>query len=257
MGGMGSRRLDGRIALVTGATYGIGFAAAERFALEGATVVLADIKGHDISARTLAERGLYVHAMTLDVTDDRSVTETVDEIVTRFGRIDILVNNAAISAELTPEPFEQQSIDDWRRVYEVNVLGMFRMCRAVSPHMRAARSGRIINLTSGTAFKGAPGMLHYIASKGAIISMTRSLATEFGPDNVTVNAVSPGMTMTESVVAAGHFSGALEQFAVGSRILKRPAAADDVANAIYFFASDDGGFVTGQILAADGGALFH
>lgn len=252
-----AKRLEGRTAIVTGAAYGIGYATAERFAAEGAKVILADIKGHDEAAQRLFQLFPNVAALTIDVRDDDSVSAGVEHVVQRFGSVDILVNNAAVSAELHPTAFEDQSIDDWRRVYEVNVLGVFRMCRAVSPHMRRAKWGRIINLASGTAFKGAPGMLHYIASKGAILSMTRSLATEFGKDNVLVNCVSPGLTMTESVVAADHITGAFQEFAMSSRVLKRAATAEDVANAIFFFACADSSFVTGQTITADGGSVFH
>lgn len=251
-----AKRLEGRTAIVTGAAYGIGYATAERFAAEGANVVIADIKGHEEAAERLSKSSSTVVPLTIDVRSDESVAAGVEETIARFGSVDILVNNAAISAELHPGPFEQQSVEDWRRIYEVNVIGVFRMCRAVSPHMRKAKWGRIVNIASGTAFKGAPGMLHYIASKGAILSMTRSLATEFGDDNVLVNVVSPGLTITESVAAADHITGYFEQIATGSRILKRKAVAEDVANAIFFFASADSGFVTGQIIAADGGAIF-
>ncbi|HJQ18492.1 MAG TPA: glucose 1-dehydrogenase [Allosphingosinicella sp.] len=252
-----ARRLEGRTAVVTGAAYGIGYAAAERFAAEGAQVVIADIKGHEEAAERLRQDYPDVMALTIDVRDDASVAAGVEQVLARFGSIDILVNNAAISAELHPTPFEEQKIDDWQRVYDVNVLGVFRMCRAVSPHMRRAKWGRIINLASGTAFKGAPGMLHYIASKGAILSMTRSLATEFGNDNVLVNCVSPGLTMTESVASADHITGHFQEFAMSSRVLKRAATAEDVANAIFFFASADSAFVTGQTITADGGSVFH
>ena len=252
-----AKRLDGRTAIVTGAAYGIGYAAAERFAAEGANVVLADIKGHEEATARLAENFPQVRAVTIDVRDDASVAAGVEQTIREFGSVDILVNNAAISAELRPGPFEAQSVEDWRRIYEVNVIGTFRMCRAVSPHMRRAKWGRIINIASGTAFKGSPGMLHYIASKGAILSMTRSLATEFGDDNVLVNVVSPGLTLTESVKAAGHVTGYFEKGVMETRVLKRPATAEDVANAIFFFASTDSGFVTGQTITADGGSVFH
>lgn len=251
------QRLKGRTAIVTGGAYGIGFAAAERFASEGACVVIADIKWHDAAADKLASRFPHVVAITADVTSDESVSDLVAQTIEQFETIDILVNNAAISAELRPGPFEQQSVDDWRRIYEVNVIGVFRTCRAVSSHMRARKSGRIINVASGTAFKGAPGMLHYVASKGAIIAMTRSLANEFGVDNVLVNAVSPGFTLTESVLNA---PGVYEHFgsqAINTRAIKRDAVAADVANVIYLFATDDTGFITGQTLAADGGSVFH
>lgn len=252
---MGS--LAGQCAIVTGAAYGIGFAAAQRFAREGAAVVIADIKGHEAAAARLAADGGDVTAVTTDVTDDTSVAALIEAVIARHGRIDILVNNAAISAELVPGPFEQSDATDWQRIYEVNVIGVFRMCRAVSPHMRAAGRGRIVNIASGTAFKGAPGMLHYVASKGAILSMTRSLATEFAPDNVLVNCVSPGFTLTESVKAADAVNAAFLDKAVDTRLIKRHAEADDVARVIYFLASPDSGFVTGQTIAADGGSVFH
>ena len=249
-------QLDGKCAIVTGAAYGIGFAAAKRFAEAGASVVIADIKGHEAAAEQLQAQGATVLALRTDVTDDESVDNLVNAVIARFGRIDILVNNAAISADLKPGPFERASVADWLRIYDVNVVGVFRMCRAVSPYMRAARSGRIINITSGTAFKGVPGLLHYVASKGAIISMTRSLANEFGADGVLVNAVSPGMTLTESVESSPDI---LKMFdaAISTRAVKRHAVADDVASVIFFLAGPDSGFVTGQVIAADGGSVFH
>lgn len=248
--------LDGQCAIITGAAYGIGFAAATRLAQAGASIVIADIKGHEEAAEKLRAQGFEAIGIHADVTDDQSVDHLVNSVIGRFGRIDILVNNAAISAELVPAPFEQASVEDWMRIYNVNVIGVFRMCRAVSPHMRAAKSGRIVNVASGTAFKGMAGMCHYVASKGAVISMTRSLANEFGPDNVIVNAVSPGMTLTESVEAA---PGILQTFstAIATRAIKRHAVADDVAKVIYFLSGPDSGFVTGQVVAADGGSVFH
>lgn len=251
------RLLEGQCAIVTGAAYGIGFAAAERFAREGAHVVIADIKGAGEAAARLAAGGGSAIGLDADVTDDASVDALIAQVMARFGRIDILVNNAAISAELRPAPFETQSAAEWHRIYDVNVVGVFRMCRAVSPHMRAAGRGRIVNVASGTAFKGTPGMLHYIASKGAIISMTRSLAAEFGADGILVNAVSPGFTITESVAAASETLAAYSAAAIPTRILKRDALAADVARVIFFLASPDSGFVTGQTIAADGGSVMH
>jgi len=249
-------KVAGKTAIVTGAAYGIGFAAARKFAEEGASVVIADIKGHERAAAELSKCAGTVVGLYADVTSDSSVAELVSETLTRFGSIDVLVNNAAISAELLPGPFESQSVEDWRRVYEVNAIGTFRMCRAVSPHMRARKWGRIINIASGTAFKGVPGLLHYVASKGAILSMTRTLATEFGSDNVLVNCVSPGFTLTESVLES-QLGATYSPQAVATRIIKREAHAVDVANAIYFFATDEASFITGQTLAADGGSVFH
>ncbi len=250
-------KLTGKSAIVTGAAYGIGFAAARRFAEEGASVVIADIKGHDEAVAKLVAAGYDALAITTDVTSDESVDALVAAVMARFGRIDILVNNAAISAELKPGRFEDETAADWHRIYDVNVVGVFRTCRAVSPHMRAAKSGAIVNVASGTAFKGAAGMLHYVSSKGAIISMTRSLANEFAADNVRVNAVSPGFTITESVEAHPEIRETYSAAAIPTRFLKRDAYAADVANVMYFLGSDDAGFVTGQTIAADGGSVMH
>lgn len=249
--------LEGQLAIVTGAAYGIGFAAARRFAEEGASVIIADIKGHEEAAANLKAEGFDAIPVRADVTSEESVAALVDQAIDRFGKIDILVNNAAISAELKPAPFETETADDWHRIFDVNVVGVFRMCKAVSPHMRAAGSGRIVNVASGTAFKGSKGMLHYIASKGAVITMTRSLANELGSDNICVNAVSPGFTITESVQASPEMQATYSAASIPTRFLKRDAFAPDVANVIYFLASADAGFVTGQIIPADGGSVMH
>ena len=250
-------RFDGKCVILTGAANGIGFAAARQFAEEGATVVIADIKGHEGAAATLAAAGLRALAVTADVTSDASVAALVATVMDQVGRIDVLVNNAAISAELKPGPFEEATADEWHRIYDVNVVGVFRMCRAASPHLRANRRGAVVNVASGTAFKGAAGMLHYVASKGAVIAMTRSLANEFAPDGVRVNAVSPGFTLTESVQANADVQAAFSGAAIATRFLKRDAYAPDVASVMCFLASDEAGFVTGQTVAADGGSVMH
>jgi NAD(P)-dependent dehydrogenase (short-subunit alcohol dehydrogenase family) len=185
------------------------------------------------------------------------VDALVQAAVSRYGRIDILVNNAAISAGLKPGPFEESDPAEWQKIFDVNVVGVFRTCRAVSPFMRAARSGKIINVASGTAFKGSAGMLHYVASKGAVIAMTRTLANELGRDNIQVNAVSPGFTLTESVQGAPDVLAAYSAAALPTRFLQRDAFAPDVANVMYFLASDDSNFVTGQTIPADGGSVMH
>ena len=175
----------------------------------------------------------------------------------RCGRIDILVNAAGIASVLKPTPFESISAAEWHRVYDVNVVGVSRMCAAVAPHMRRQKSGRIINLTSGVAYKGAPGLLHYVATKGAMISITRSLASELASDNILVNAVSPGFTPTESMAASPDMIERFSAAAVATRLIKRQARPEDVANVIYFLASPDAAFVTGQVVVADGGSVFN
>jgi NAD(P)-dependent dehydrogenase (short-subunit alcohol dehydrogenase family) len=201
-------RLKHRVAIVTGGATGIGLAIVRRLAEEGASVVIADIKGANEAASGLASSNQLVVPLEADVSSEHSVTLMVQHTIERLGRIDILVNNAAVSASLALTPFEKLTIAEWRHVLEVNTIGVFLCCRAVAPHMRASKSGRIVNITSGTAFKGAPYLLHYVASKGAVMSMTRSLARELGNDNITVNAVSPGYTLSKGNLENAEFLAA-------------------------------------------------
>lgn len=249
-------KLNGQCAIVTGGSGGIGFAAAERIAAEGASVVIADVKGHEEAAAKLVNAGLKAIAVTADVTSDAAVEALVKEAISQYGRIDILVNNAALISELKPMAFEDMTPEDWLRVYDVNVVGMFRLCRAVSPHMRAAKSGRIVNISSGTVFKGVPGSMHYVASKSAVVGMTRSLANEFSKDNILVNAVAPGFTLSESMVNSEAHKPFIAA-AVAGRFIKRDELPVDVANVIYFLVGPDSAFMTGQVLSVDGGSVLR
>jgi NAD(P)-dependent dehydrogenase (short-subunit alcohol dehydrogenase family) len=250
-------RLKDRVAIVTGGATGIGLAIARRLAEEGAAVVIADIKGAAQAAAGLSEANRQVVPIETDVASEDGVTRLVSGTIDRLGRIDILVNNAAVSASLALTPFEKLTVAEWRHVLDVNTIGTFLCCRAVAPHMRARKSGRIVNIASGTAFKGAPFLLHYVASKGAVISMTRSLARELGSDNVTVNAVSPGYTLSEGNLDNPDFLAAHRQAAIAGRVLQRDAYPDDLVGAVAFLTSDDAAFMSGQILAVDGGSVMH
>lgn len=249
--------LNGQCAIVTGAAGSLGFATARALAEAGATVVMADVCGATEAVARLAQEGHAAIGATLDVTDRVAVQGVIDLAVARCGRIDVLVNNAGIASSLKPQPFETIPDGDWQRLHDVNVLGVVRMCAAVSPHMRKARSGRVINLTSGVAFKGPPGLLHYVATKGAIISLTRSLASEFASDNILVNAVSPGFTPTESMASSPELVERFSAAALATRLIKREAVPSDVAKVIRFLAGPDAGFVTGQVVVADGGSVLH
>jgi NAD(P)-dependent dehydrogenase (short-subunit alcohol dehydrogenase family) len=250
-------KLEGKVAIVTGAGTGLGRAIAQRLAADGAAVTIADIAGAPAVAQALIESGAKAIATLTDVSDEAAVNAMVARTLQAWGRVDILVNNAAIASSMRLTPFEQLSLAEWRRMLEVNTTGPFLCARAVAPHLRAQRSGRIVNITSGTAFKGAPHMLHYVASKGALMTMTRALARELGNDHITVNAVSPGYTLSEGNLANTEFLDVHRAAAIASRALPRDAWPADIVGAVAFLASDDAAFISGQILAVDGGSVYH
>jgi NAD(P)-dependent dehydrogenase (short-subunit alcohol dehydrogenase family) len=196
-------------------------------------------------------------AVEVDVSDLDACERMARAAIDAYGRIDILVNNAGIYTSLVPTPFEQLSVEEWRRVFDVNVLGMYLATRAVAPYMRRARSGRIVNLASGTPYKGVPMFLHYVASKGAVIAMTRSLAKELGGDGVLVNTVAPGFTMSQGVLGNQVQVEQLRDVSVNARVLSRDQYPEDIVGAVVFFAGEDSSFITGQSLVVDGGAYFN
>jgi NAD(P)-dependent dehydrogenase (short-subunit alcohol dehydrogenase family) len=249
-------RLKGKVAIVTGAAQGLGLAIAKRYLVEGARVVVADIKDSHNAANQL-NAGDSVVAIPVDVADEASVGSMLEAALRQFGRVDILVNNAALASALTPGPFENISVASWRRVMDVNVMGAFLCSRAVVAQMRLQKGGRILNFTSGTVFIGSPYHLHYVSSKGAILAMTRALAKELGKDNILVNAISPGFTLTEGFVNHPGFSDDLKNEIVRARALARPEYAEDLVGTAVFLVSDDASFMTGQTLYVDGGAICH
>jgi NAD(P)-dependent dehydrogenase (short-subunit alcohol dehydrogenase family) len=247
-------KLKDKVAVITGAGSGIGKALATRLAADGASVVIADIKNFDTAAAEIARAtGSRALGIQVDVSSEKDVAHMAAETVKTFRRIDILVNNAAIFSTLKLRPFEEIPAEEWRRLMDVNILGVALCCRACVPHMRKNGAGRIINLASGAPLKGVPHFLHYIASKGAVIAMTRGLARELGKDNITVNALAPGFTLSEAVARDPDHVKAGERTRA-TRAIQRDEKPEDLVGTVSFLAGDDAAFMTGQTLVVDGGS---
>ena len=245
--------LDGKVAVVTGAAQGIGRAIAQGLAEEGARIVVADLKGAEEAAASFAD-GVGIQ---VDVSNEADVQRLVDEAVERCGSIDILVNNAGLYASLEMRSFEQIPLAEWRQVMDVNVASMFLTCRAIVPVMRKSGGGKIVNISSGTPFRGVPFLLHYVTSKGAIVAFTRALAKEVGKDNVLVNCVAPGFTMSAGVQAHPEVVEKLRDVSVSARTIQRDQTPEDVVGAVVYLSGPGSDFVTGQTIVIDGGQTFH
>ena len=248
-------RLEGKVAVITGGAAGIGFAYAKRFLAEGARVVVADIADPRPAVDKLDTGGRAL-AVSTDVSDAASVRAMVAAALARFGRIDVLVNNAAVFATLKPQRFDEIPEAEWDRVMAVNVKGVWNCARAVAPAMRAQGGGRIVNVASAIVAKGTALLLHYVTSKGAVVAMTRALARELGPDRITVNAVAPGLILSDTVQANPDLTEFQGAAIMQARSLKREAFPDDVEGTVVFLASDDSAFMSGQTLIVDGGSVF-
>jgi 3-oxoacyl-[acyl-carrier protein] reductase len=253
------KRLEGRVAIVTGGGHGIGKAYAQRLAEEGAKIVIAEIDGPAAErlAAELQRAGFEALGLRTDVADGASVEEMARRTLERFGRIDILVNNAAVFATvpMSRAPFDQIDPAEWDRMMAVNLRGTWLASRAVIPHMRQQGYGKIINISSGTALKGSASRIHYVTSKAGILGFTKSLAQEVGKDNICVNCVAPGSTLSEENPDEALVR--YRQAAASSRALQRMQTPEDLVGAVAFFASSDSDFITGQTLVVDGGSCMH
>jgi len=247
-------QLEGRVAIVTGAAQGIGAAFARALAKEGAKVAIADLDSGKSVVEEIKRAGGEALDVPTDVAKEDACNAMVKNTVEAFGRLDILVNNAAIFTSVERKPFDQIPVAEWDAVMGVNVRGVWLGCKAAVPAMRQHKYGKIISICTGRIFKGTPFFLHYDASKAAVLGITRSLAREVGNDNICVNAIAPGSTMSENVVKRANWMGGGPDATVMSRALKRNETPDDLVGACLYLAGPDSDFVTGQTLVVDGGS---
>jgi NAD(P)-dependent dehydrogenase (short-subunit alcohol dehydrogenase family) len=250
--------LDGRAAVVTGAGQGIGSIFARRLIEEGASVVLSDLAPCTATLEAIGQCGGRAIDVTADVTDGASVTALMKVAAGAFGRLDILINNAAIASAIEFKPIHEISSEEWTRVMDVNVRGVFECIKAAVPYMREGGYGKIVNMGSGTFLRGMPLLPHYVASKGAVVGLTRSFARELGVYGIRVNCISPGLVMTEAM--RGHAVMGSEDFMqsqIKGRAIGREQLPEDLAGAMVFLSSPQSDFITGQTLVVDGGSLMH
>jgi NAD(P)-dependent dehydrogenase (short-subunit alcohol dehydrogenase family) len=250
-------RLANRMAIVTGAARGIGRHYADALAAEGAQVMIGDVLDGGPAAQDISTRhGQGAAAsMKLDVSDEASVKAFVAKTIERFGKIDILVNNAAVFADLPPAKVSDIDVASWDRVMAVNVRGPFLMVKHVAPHMIAKGYGKIINIGSGTAHKGLANFSHYVTTKGAMTAFSRALSRELGEHGICVNTLAPGFTISEGVLENVEFHEKWRQPIVQSRAIKREELPEDLRGAVVFLSSGESDFVTGQTLSVCGGSV--
>ncbi|HXP93806.1 MAG TPA: SDR family oxidoreductase [Candidatus Binatia bacterium] len=240
--------------MVTGAAQGLGATFALALAAEGAKVSLCDVRDPTLAVDAIRAAGGEAIGRITDVSVPEAVAALVNETDKIFGGVHILVNNAALNGSPMPKPLTEITSSEWERTMAVNVGGAFECVKAVVPIMRRQRYGKIINLSSALVFRGNVGMLQYLASKGALVAMTRGLARELGGDGIAVNCIAPGRTLSEAAQAKGaDYSAAV----VALRAIKREEVPADLVGTLVFLASPDSDFITGQTIVIDGGAVMH
>ena len=248
--------LEGRVAIVTGGGKGLGRAFCEGFAREGARVLAVtrkDIQGLEETVRRVRALGGEAEHLQIDVTSKAGTDKMAKYAIDRFGRIDILVNNAAFYYGVERKGFDEISEEEWDMMMAVNVKGTWLSIMAVFPYMKQAGKGKIVNLTSEVFFTGSHGFAHYVATKGAVVGLTRALAVELGPHNICINAVAPGFTDTE----ASRTIADVAKYDTSKTPLKRLGTAEDIVGATVFLSSDAADFITGQTILVDGGRAMH
>ena len=250
-------RLRDRVVIVTGGGHGIGRVYVRRLAEEGARVVVADLDAtgaQEVAQQVSGPDGPVALAVQVDVADRAAVQRMVQTTLEQFGRVDVLINNAALFSTLTLKPIEEIQVDEWDRVMAVNVRGVFLCCQAVIPPMRRQGKGKIVNIASGTLLSGSPRFLHYVTSKGAVFALTRALAREVGPAGITVNTIAPGLVPHEGVRRMYDPEMLEERRRI--RAIPRDETPEDLEGTLVFLASHDSDFMTGQMLVVNGGAQF-
>ncbi len=253
-------RLKDKVSIITGAGRGIGKAYSLRFAKEGAKVVIADInlENAQVVSKEIESKGGEALSIKVDVSSEAETQEMAKKTVERFGRIDILVNNAAYMAECAYKPFNAWSIEEWDRCYAINVRGPWLCIKTVFPYMQAQGKGKIINIASGVTLFGQPFLLPYVSSKGAVTVLTRALARELGDYGIRVNTLSPGyIPETEGIRAIQGKPVGLDAMIIMGQCFKRQAHPEDLVGTCVFLASDDSDFITGQFIEVDGGLCMH
>ncbi len=246
-------RLDGKVAFVTGSAQGIGWVYAEAMAKEGAKVVVNDLLDCEGPAQKLRDSGAEAIAIQADVTDLPAMEDAAKKTVDAFGRVDILVTNAALFAGIQRGSFLDLSMEEWDRVIKVNITGTFVPIRAFAPQMKEQGSGKIVNISSAVVFTGIPDFVHYTTSKAAVIGMTRAMARELGPHGITINAVAPGYIMAPSNMDNPK---SIDDLNISRRSIQRTGYPEDIVGTVLYLASSDSDFVTGQTMIVDGGIAF-
>ena len=250
-------RLDGRVAIVTGAAQGIGAAYAKRFAEEGAKVAICDVLDCTNVVNTITQSGGEAIGMEVDVADEAQVDGLVAKTVETFGRVDVMVPNAAIFAVLNRRSFLDIGVEEWDRVMAVNVRGVFVCIKAVVPRMKEQGYGKIVNISSSTVQAGVPWFLHYVSSKGAVDAMTRAAARELGDFGIRVNSIAPGFTMSEQIESQRKELQFNLDMNLAGRAFKREEMPEDLMGTMVFLASAESDFMTGQTVVVDGGLVMH